>query len=140
MHRYPSLHDGAAHRHRMATGMDIALWVAQGILAAVFVMAGSMKAIAYPTAKETMAWVSALPKSRVQLIGVMEMLGAIGVIVPRATGILPWLTPLAAAGLALVMLLALVFHVRRQEYKEAVGNVFLMALAIGVAVGTFLAL
>ena len=60
-------------------------------------------------------WVHALPASVVKLIGVAEILGAIGLIVPLLTGIQPWLTWLAAAALALVMLLAAAFHLSRQE-------------------------
>jgi hypothetical protein len=68
-------------------------------------------------------------------IGVVELLGAIGVVVPMAMNIDPWLTPLAATGLAIAMLLAVVYHVRRKEPPMA--PAVLMSLALLVAVGRF---
>lgn len=124
----------------MATGIDIALWIAQSVLAFIFVMAGGMKLFAYAKANESMAWVKAIDAGQVRMIGAVELLGAIAVIVPRATGILAWLTPLAAFGLALVMVSAMVFHLRRKETKEAIVNIVLMALAVVVAIATYMRL
>jgi hypothetical protein len=63
------------------------------------------------------------------------MLGAIGLILPALTGILPWLTPLAGAALALVMLLAGFFHAARREYSGIAVNLVLLALAAFIAYG-----
>jgi hypothetical protein len=63
----------------------------------------------------------------------VELLAAIGLVLPAATGILPWLTPLAAAGLALVMLLAAITHLRRKEPRAVVVNAVLFALSAFVA-------
>ena len=114
---------------------NIVLWVAQGLLALGFGMAGFMKAFRYEQAREQMAWIKDVPGSLARFIGGVEMLGAVGVILPRLTGILPWLTPTAAAGLALVMLLAAGFHVSRKE--APVPNVVLLALALFVVYGRF---
>jgi hypothetical protein len=82
-----------------------------------------------------MSWISALPKSLFTFIGLAEIAGGLGVVLPMLTGILPWLTPLAAALLALVMALAFAFHVRRKEYPNLAPNTVLFLLAAFVAWG-----
>ena len=84
--------------------MNIALWIVAGLLAAAFLMAGTMK-IAVPKEKllSTMAWAEAWPPPRLKALGVVEVLGAIGLILPRALNIAPVLTPVAAAGCVIVM-------------------------------------
>ncbi len=84
-----------------------------------------------------MAWVSALPEPLVRTIGTLEILGAVGLILPALTGILPWLTPLGAAGLATVMVLAILFHATRREWRNVAGNIPLAALTIVTAYGRF---
>jgi hypothetical protein len=71
----------------------------------------------------------------VTLIGLSELAGAIGVVLPKAVNIAPWLTPTAAVGLATVMLLAAAYHIRRREPPAAPAVLFLLALF--VAVGRF---
>jgi len=118
--------------------MNIALWIAQGLLAAMFGMAGIMKTT-QPKEKlgEQMPWVLDLPQW-VRFIGLVELLGAIGVVVPWATGILPILTPIAAASLALVMLLAIIYHIRaKDDTKSYAPSVFLLLLSAFVAYGRF---
>ncbi|WP_040949483.1 DoxX family protein [Gorillibacterium massiliense] len=115
--------------------MNIALWIAQGISALMFLMAGMMKSFQYEKAKASMDWVKTSPKGLVTFIGVAELLGGLGVILPYATGIAPVLTPIAAIGLAVVMLLAAVFHARRKEYSSIGMNILFVALAVFVAVG-----
>jgi uncharacterized membrane protein YphA (DoxX/SURF4 family) len=115
--------------------MNIALWIVQVLLGAMFIMAGTMKAFLYDRAYESLPWVKDVPKNLTRFIGVAELLGGIGLLLPALTGILPWLTPLAATGLALVMLLAMVFHARRRE-PQAIGfNGVLLLLAAFVAYG-----
>mgnify|MGYP001820740438 CR=1 FL=1 len=118
--------------------MNIALWIVQALLAVVFSMAGAMK-LAQPKEKmaERMAFVEDLTEGQLRAIGVLEILGAIGLILPALAGILPWLTPLAAAGLVLTMIGAMVVHVRRNEYSNLVVNLVLLALAAFVAYGRF---
>ena len=77
-----------------------ALWIVQGVLAAIFLFAGAMKLI---TPVEVMAAMSPFPGEFIRFIGVCEVLGAVGLIVPLATRILPGLTALAAAGLVIIM-------------------------------------
>jgi uncharacterized membrane protein YphA (DoxX/SURF4 family) len=110
--------------------MNIAIWVMQGLLAVMFTMAGTMKAT-QDKAKlaEKMPWANDYSASMIKFIGVSELLGGIGLIVPQLTGILPILTPLAAFGLVVVMVLAAAYHLRKGENKEVIINVVLLALA-----------
>ena len=112
------------------------LWGAQLALGLAFVMAGSMKTTApYADLAQKMAWVSAVPEGLVRIIGIAELLGGLGLILPAATRIKPWLTPLAAGGLALIMILATAFHLSRGEAAAVPINVVLGGLAAFVAWG-----
>jgi hypothetical protein len=82
-----------------------------------------------------MPWVDDFSQGTVRLIGALELLGAMGVVVPRATGVLPRLAPLAAGGLAMVMVGGFATHLRRREYLRSGSNVVLFALAASVALG-----
>jgi uncharacterized membrane protein YphA (DoxX/SURF4 family) len=118
--------------------MGIALWVIQGLLAVAFLGAGASK-LSQPKEKllKNMAWVEDFSQPAVRLIGAAEVLGAIGVVVPALTGILPWLTPLAAVGLVLLMVGAALTHLRRKEYGNIAINAVLLVLAAVVAYGRF---
>ena len=104
--------------------MNVVLWVLQGALAAIFVMAGVMKST-QPKDKlvERLPWVEDFSPGTVRFIGAMELLGAIGIILPAVTGVAVVLTPLAATGLAVLMLLAALTHVRRREPSGVVFTV-----------------
>jgi len=85
-----------------------------------------------------MAWLDAVGKQRMRAIASLELLGAVGMILPGFTHILPWLTPTAAACVVVLMILAATFHLRRSgEGQNAVGNVVLGLLALVVAYGRF---
>ena len=114
--------------------MNTALWIIQIVLAVAFLAAGAGK-LAQPREKllERMAWAEDFSSTQVKLIGAVEVLGAIGLVLPALTGIAVWLTPLAAAGLAVTMLLAGVVHVRRGETQMVAVNVVLGLLAAVVA-------
>jgi uncharacterized membrane protein len=118
--------------------MNIVLWIVQSILAGMFVMAGIMKST-QPKEKlaEKLPWVNDFSPATVRFIGVVELLGGLGLILPAATGIAPILTPLAATGLAVIMVLAAIVHVRRKEPSGVAFNVVLFALAAFVAWGRF---
>ncbi len=118
--------------------MNIVLWVVQILLAFAFVMAGIMKVTQPIDRLETrMGWVKDVGHRGVRLIGSLEILGAIGLILPAVTGILPWLTPVAAAGLALTMVGAMITHGRRGEYSQIGVNVVLLVLTLFVVYGRF---
>jgi uncharacterized membrane protein len=97
--------------------MDIALRIVQVLLAVIFLVVGFAKAFRYEEfiARPNSAWARDVGRTRVRVIGLLEIAGAVGLIVPAATGIIPWLTPLAAACLAVTMIGAGALHLRRGE-------------------------
>jgi uncharacterized membrane protein YphA (DoxX/SURF4 family) len=117
--------------------LNIVLWIAQVLLAFGFLSVGYSHAFNAEKmkAQRGMQWIGALPRWLMSFIGICEMAGGLGAILPAVTGIQPWLTPLAAALLALVMLLAFVFHVVRREYPSLAINSILFLLAVFVAYG-----
>ena len=115
--------------------MNIVLWVLQGLTAFAFGGHGVLLISGPQRMAERVPWIRALPVPFVRLLGVLEVLGAIGVVVPAATGVLPSLTVAAAGGLAAMMLLAMVFHVARREWPNIGLNFVLGALAFAVAYG-----
>ncbi|MBT3188204.1 MAG: DoxX family protein [Anaerolineae bacterium] len=119
--------------------MNTVLWIVQGILAMMFLMAGMMK---IKQAKEEMAekmpWVEDFSQGQIRSIGIVEVMGALGLILPMVTGIMPILTPLAAVGLALTMVGAFMTHLRRKEMVPmGAMNMMLFAMAAFVAYGRF---
>jgi uncharacterized membrane protein YphA (DoxX/SURF4 family) len=118
--------------------MNIVLWIIAGFLAAAFAGAGFVK-LTKPKEKiaANMAWVEDFSAGTVKTIGTLEILAAIGLILPGALGIAPILVPLAALGLALLMVGAIVVHNRRKETQLIGGNVVLLILAAVVVWGRF---
>lgn len=116
--------------------MNIVLWILQVLLGLAFGMAGFMK-LTTPMADLTaqMVWPGDVPEMLVRFIALSELLGAIGLVVPALTKIKPVLTVYAAWGLALVMLLAALFHASRGEYSGMVPNLIFVALSVFVAWG-----
>ena len=121
--------------------MNIILWVVQVLLAGMFGMAGIMKTFQTAKAKEQMPWAKNRSDTFVRFIGTAEILGALGLFLPLLTGILPWLTPLAAVGLATIQLLAIFTeHLPKKEYKVIPINMLLLALSIFVVAGRWVLL
>ena len=119
-------------------GPHFALWGAQVLLAVAFVGAGLMKATTpIEQLAAQMSWVAQVPPALVRFIGVAELLGAAGLVLPAATRILPVLTPIAAAALALVMVLAGGTHVALGEAPMVIANVVIGAVAVFIAWGRF---
>lgn len=119
--------------------MNLALWIIAGLLAAAFLAAGIMK-LTQP--KETLAtsglaWTEDFSPGAVKAIGALEVLAAIGLILPAALDILPVLVPVAALGLVALMVGAMVTHARRKETPALAINLVLLALAAVVVVGRF---
>ena len=119
--------------------MLIALWIINALLAVAFLGAGLMKITGKREQMlERMAWVADYSQTQVKLIGVVEVLGAIGLILPALTGIAPILVPLAATGLAITGVLAAIMHVRRGDgFAAAVPSLVLALLSAFVAWGRF---
>ena len=116
--------------------MDTALWIAQAILAFMFILAGGMK-LATPTHKfvEKQPWAKKYSEGMIKFIGLSEFAGGIGLVAPMLLDKLEILTPIAAAGLAVVMLLATNVHLGRKEHGMIGMNFFLFALCAFVAYG-----
>lgn len=123
--------------------MDVFAWICAVALAATFLIVGVMKLVV-PREKlismRSFGWAADWSSRDIRGIGLAETLGAIGVIVPWATGIAPVLTPIAAVGLTLIQVGAFRTHWRRGEKREAWGNVSLLSLAVVVAVIRFVQL
>ncbi|MGH3680277.1 MAG: DoxX family protein [Natronosporangium sp.] len=119
--------------------MNLALWIVAGLLAAVFLASGVLKLI-QPREKLVAAglgFAEDFSAGTVNAIGVLEIMAAVGLILPAALDIVPVLVPLAAVGLVLLMIGAIVTHLRRHEAGALVVNLALLALASLVAWGRF---
>ncbi|MFJ9247652.1 DoxX family protein [Streptomyces sp. NPDC101776] len=118
--------------------MNVFLWIVQAVLAAMFAMAGVMKSI-QPKEKLVgqLPWTADFSQGTVRFIGIVEFAAALGLILPGATDIAPVLTPLAASGLVVVMVLAAITHARRKEPSAIAFNAVLLILAALVAWGRF---
>ena len=118
--------------------MSTFVWILQIVLAIGFLMAGGMK-LTQSRAKlaPQMGWVEDFSDTQVKEIGAVEIVAALGLILPAATGIAPVLTPLAAAGLVIVMISAAATHLRRHEAQFVAVNATLLILASIVAYARF---
>ncbi|WP_040163516.1 DoxX family protein [Microbacterium gorillae] len=121
--------------------MNTVLWIVQSLLAVVFLASGVVKSIA---GKERLiatgqTGVAPYPIGFIRVIAACEIVGALGLIVPLATGIAPLLTPLAAVGLAIIMIGAAFSHLSLGEWKQALTvNLILFLLCLFVALGRIL--
>jgi uncharacterized membrane protein YphA (DoxX/SURF4 family) len=117
---------------------QIGLWAAQIVLAILYVMPGAMKTFMTPEAMATAGIASApdIPLWLLRFIGISEIAGAIGMILPAATRILPFLTPLAALGFVTIQVLAIGFHAIRGETGQTIAlNLVYLALSLFVLWG-----
>jgi hypothetical protein len=120
--------------------MDLAVWIVSGVLAALYLLAGFTKLAKTKQdllTEPRMAWAGDFSPGQVKGIGAAEVAGALGLVLPWLTGVLPVLTPVAAVGLALLQAGAAVTHLRRGEGGTVPINVVLCALALFVAVVRF---
>ena len=118
--------------------MNIVLWIVQIVLALIYVSAGALKAFMTARAKEQLPWAKRHSDNYVRMLGSFELIGAVGLLLPVLTGILPWLTPLAALCLALVQVLAIfIEHLPAKETKGLPLNLVLLIMAAFVAYGRF---
>src|SRR6476659_1167973 len=116
--------------------MDTALWIVQSLLAGLFLATGTIK-LTQPRLKMAagpMRWAAEVTDRQFRTIGLLEVLGAMGLILPGALGIAPGLLPLAAIGLALTMVGAIGAHVRYAELERLVVPIIVLGLALFVAI------
>lgn len=119
--------------------MNVVLWILASLLAVAFFGAGLLKVVT-PREKlaEKMTWVTHASDGQVKAVGLVEVLGAIGVVLPAIVDIAPILVPIAAVGLALTMVGAVIVHVKEKEpFAAAVPAIVLGVIAVVVAVGRF---
>jgi uncharacterized membrane protein len=111
-------------------GLNIGLWIAQAIVGVPFTLFGFMKATS-PIAElsGTMPWVAEYSETFVRAIGVVDMAGGLGMLLPALTRIKPQLTVWAALGCVLLQLCAMVFHISRGEAMVTPLNLVFLALS-----------
>ena len=119
--------------------METALWIVQTFLAAIFLATGTMK-LTQPRLKLAagfMTWAADVTDGQFRTIGLLEVFGALGLILPGALGLAPMLVPLAATGLALTMVGAIVTHLRLGETDRLAVPIIVLALTLFVAIERF---
>lgn len=122
--------------------MNVALWSCQVLLAAVFLVSGAAKST-QPRQRlldTGQTGIAVYPMPVVRFTAICELLGAIGIVLPRLTGVAPFLTPLAAIGFAVVMVGAVSAHLKLGERRTAVVNILIFAASLFVAYGTWVPL
>lgn len=124
--------------NQQSKALNISLWIAQGLLAIMFTMAGAMKCT-QPIEElgKSLPWVNEVSAGLVRFIGISELLGGIGILLPSLLRIKPVLTPLSAIGLAVVMVLAFGYHIIKAEYNVLGMNILLAFIALFVAWGRY---
>jgi len=120
--------------------MNTALWIVQILLSLMMLAIGFMKTF-FPVARlNNFSWTTRSSEGFIRYVGISELLIGIGLILPELTGILPVLTAYAALSLCMVMVLAMVEHIRYNETKEIWKNVVIILLAAFVALGRLIPL
>jgi hypothetical protein len=114
--------------------MEISYWIVAALLAVFYLYAGGKKiAQSQEQLQPMMGWVDTVPMPLVRLIGVLEVLGAAGLILPPLTGIAPWLAIAAAIGLVLIQVGGIAVHLSRSEARQIGLNIALLAAAAATA-------
>jgi uncharacterized membrane protein YphA (DoxX/SURF4 family) len=131
-----TLYNTRIARKEPGSTLNVWLWIAQCALAVFFVLAGSMHAfMPIDKAAKIAAWIASAPVALVRFIGFAELAGAVGLVLPAATRVKPWLTPLAALGLTIIMLLAMPVHIARGETDMLGRNIAALSVAAFVVWG-----
>jgi uncharacterized membrane protein YphA (DoxX/SURF4 family) len=119
--------------------MNLALWIIVGLLAAVFLASGVMKLVQtkQKLVASGMAVLDDFSPGAIKAIGALEILAAVGLVLPAALDIAPVLVPLAAVGVVLLMIGATIVCLRRNETRTIAVNLALLAMAVLVAWGRF---
>jgi len=119
--------------------MHTALWIAQVLLAAIFLITGVTKLVVprRRLAAGPMRWAADVTDARFRTIGLLEVLGSLGLVLPGVLGVATILTPLAAVGLTLTMVGAIATHVRFHEIDRLAVPIVILAVTLVVAVERF---
>jgi len=120
----------------MNTGLNIGLWIAQVSLLGIYGAYGVYKTFFTEKAKEKMAWTKNRTDNFIRFVGIAELLGSLGVVLPMITGVLIWITIPAAIGLTLVQGFAIFTeHLPKKEYKFLPLNIYFAAISVFVVIG-----
>ena len=115
--------------------MNTSLWIVQASLAFIFLLVGGVKVFRYDLAQKNMSFARTMSRAFVTFVGVVEILGAFGLILPSVTRIVPILTVLAAVGLSGIMMGAIGTHIKLKERWQIISPLTLLALCVFVAYG-----
>ncbi|GGN25659.1 DoxX family protein [Streptomyces fuscichromogenes] len=111
--------------------MSAAHWIVAGLLALFHLYAGGLKAVrSRERLRPMMAWVDGMPMAAVRAIGGVEVLGAIGLVLPRLTGVAPWLVQVAAVGFAVLQVSAIGVHLRMGDRQVALNALLLLTAVV----------
>ena len=113
--------------------MNTTSWIIQGILATVFTLSGTIIYLFKDKLKSKLSWLTEYSPNMVLFICVSKIIGAMGLILPMYFNVLPILTPIAALGLASIMMLAMAYHFRKKECKDLPATIIFWALSLFVA-------
>lgn len=113
--------------------MNTTIWILQGILATVFSLSGIIIYALRDKFRPKLSWLRVYSPAMVLFICAAKVLGAIGLILPMYLNIWPVLTPLAALGLATIMILAILYHIRNKEFKDLPAPIIFLTLSLLVA-------
>jgi uncharacterized membrane protein len=116
---------------------NVSLWVAQSLLAAMFLLAGVTKFATSIEEQRKMEWAKHVSAGLIHFTGSVEILGAIGLLLPAILKIKTWLTPLAAVGITIIMVVALALNVSVADTKPVMPILVIAAIALFIAWGRF---
>ena len=111
--------------------------ITEGILATVFFLSGTIIYVFKDKLKSRLSWLTAYSPNMVLFICLAKVMGALGIIFPVYFNVLPILTPIAAIGIATIMILAMRYHILKKEYKDIPATIVFLALSIFVAFNRF---
>lgn len=118
--------------------MSIALWIIAGVFAIAFTVGGIVKLTwSFDRYAAKLHWPADFSPGTVKFMGVIEILGGLGLVLPGLFGIAPWLVPVAASGMALYMSGAATERIRRSEYANLLGDLLFLAAMLFLAWGRF---
>ncbi|WP_331770004.1 DoxX family protein (plasmid) [Embleya sp. NBC_00888] len=117
--------------------MNIAYWIVAGLLASFYLYAGGLKLVRSPDLlRPMMAWVDRIPLPAVRALGTVEVLGAVGLLLPPATGVAPWLALAAAIGFTLLQVGAIAVHLTGEDRRVTLNIVLITAAAATIWLAT----
>lgn len=111
--------------------------IIEGILATVFTLSGTIIYVFKDKLKTKLSWLTAYSPNMVLFICLSKIIGALGLILPIQFSFFLILTPIAALGLASIMVLAIAYHIRKKEYKDLPATIIFLALSLFVAYNRF---